>query len=116
MSQAASTPRIAGMGHLVTGAALAAILLGGCSDLYYDHRDTVSLGAGDAVATNIATQTVDFWPVAAGRRNIVSDGQKMQSAVERYRTNKVTPPSGIGTSSVSYQSAAPAATAPSTTP
>lgn len=88
-----------------------AMVLGGCSDIYYDHRDTVSLGAGDAVATNIATQTVDFWPREAGRRDIVSDGQKMQSAVERYRTNKVTAPVGIGTSSVGYQQAAPAAAA-----
>lgn len=98
MSRAARVFRF----HALTALALAAVL-GGCSDIYYDHRDTVSLGAGDAVATNIATQTVDFWPREAGRRNIVSNGQKMQTAVERYRTNKVTAPVGIGTSSVGYQ-------------
>lgn len=93
----------------------AAAALGGCSDIYYDHRDTVSLGAGDAVATNVATHTVDFWPRAAGERNITSDGQKMQSAAERYRTNKVTPPSGVGTSSVDYQQAPTPTTAPAVT-
>jgi hypothetical protein len=77
----------------------------GCSDIYYDRRDTVSLNACDAVATNIATHTVDVWPIVAGERNITSNGEKMQSAVERYRTNKVTPPVGIETSSVGYQPA-----------
>jgi hypothetical protein len=100
--------------HALAAFALA-MVLGGCSDIYFDRRDTVSLGAGDAVAANIATQTVDFWPRAAGERNIVSDGQKMQSAVERYRTNKVTPPAGIGTSSVGYQQPPSASAAPAVT-
>lgn len=91
-----------------------AVALGGCSDIYYDRRDTVTAGAGDAVATNIVSQTVDIWPEAAGNRNIVFNGQKMQSAVERYRTNKVTPPQGIGTSSVGY-APTPAAPTASTT-
>jgi hypothetical protein len=84
-----------------------ASLVAGCSDIYYDRRDTVSLDAGDAVATNIATHTIDVWPVEAGERRIVSNGQKMQSAVERYRTNKVIRPVGTGTSSVGYQQAQP---------
>jgi hypothetical protein len=92
-----------------------AAALGGCSDIYYDRRDTVSLGAGDAVATNRVTQAVDIWPEAAGERNIAFNGQKMQSAVERYRTNKVTPPQGIGTSSLGYQPASTAPTAPTST-
>jgi hypothetical protein len=91
-----------------------ALLLSGCSSIYYDRRDTVSFGAGDAVATNEVSQTVDIWPEAAGYRNITFNGQKMQSAVERYRTNKVTPPQGMNTSSVGYQQSSPAPTA--TTP
>jgi hypothetical protein len=83
-----------------------AVLVGasaaGCSDLYYDRRDTISLGAGDAVATNVATHTIDVWPPEAGETRIVSNGQKIQGAVERYRTNKVIPPVGTGTSSVGY--------------
>jgi len=88
-----------------------AALLGGCSSLYYDRSQSVSSAAGDAVATNKVSQTVDIWPEAAGYRNITSDGQKMQSAIERYRTNKVTPPQGISTSSVNYQQSSPPATA-----
>jgi len=89
-----------------------AAALGGCSDIYYDRRDTVSLGAGDAVAVNRVSQAVDMWPEVAGERNIAFNGQKIQSAVERYRTNKVTPPQGIGTSSLNYQTPPSAPTAP----
>jgi len=35
---------------------------------------------------------VDPWPSRSGNTNIAFNGQKMQSAVERYRTDKVTPP------------------------
>lgn len=69
--------------------------LAGCasSDLYLDRRDSIALGAGDAVAANAITQTVDPWPAGGGDKNIPFNGQKMQSAVERYRDGKVTPPS-----------------------
>jgi hypothetical protein len=87
--------------------ALAAVLvaLTGCSE-YLDRRDTVALSGGNAVATNKVTQMVDPWPRNSANRNIAFNGEKMQSAVERYRTNKVTPPVGTGTSGA-YQ--APAA-------
>ena len=99
---------------IATMAALGATLAG-CSDIYYDRRDTVSFQAGDAVTANKVVHAVDMWPAAAGYRDIESNGQKMQGAVERYRTNKVTPPVGIGTSAISPTTAAPAA-APSTSP
>jgi len=83
--------------------ALAALLaaLAGCSE-YLDHRDTISLGGGDSVATNKVTQMVDPWPRDSANRNIAYNGPKMETAVERYRTNRVIPPQGIGTSA-SYQ-------------
>jgi len=70
------------------------IWLGGCTqaDQYLDRRETVSLGAGDAIAGNQATQIVDPWPAYSGDKNLAFNGQKMQSAVERYRTGKVTAP------------------------
>jgi hypothetical protein len=40
--------------------------------------------------------------VRAGDRNIPHDGERMAAAAERYRTNKVTPLSTAGTSSVQY--------------
>jgi hypothetical protein len=99
---------------MLTAIVCASAMTAGCSEIYYGRHDTISLNAGDAVATNIVTQTVDVWPVAAGEQRIVSDGHIVQGAVERYRTNKVTPPVGTGTSSVSYQSAQPtSAAAPS---
>jgi hypothetical protein len=89
-------------------AALACTLFtGACTDMYLDRRDTVSFEAGDAVAVNKVTHMVDPWPVHAGNRNIAFDGERMQSAAERYRTNKVTPLSAASTSSVKYDSAAP---------
>jgi hypothetical protein len=83
------------MARLIAAAIAAGALgtsLGGCSDIYYDRRERIALGAGDAVAANEVAQMVDPWPAQSGNRNIAANGQKMQSAVERYRTNKVTPP------------------------
>jgi hypothetical protein len=77
-------------------------LLGACTDMYLDRRDTVSFGAGDAVASNMVTHMVDPWPAHAGNRNIAYDGERAAAAVERYRTNKVTPLSTAATSSVQY--------------
>jgi len=83
--------------------ALAALLaaLAGCSE-YLDRRDTISLGGGDSVATDKVTQMVDPWPRDSADRNIAFNGAKLETAVERYRTNRVIPPRGIGTSA-SYQ-------------
>ena len=81
----------------------AATLLGACTDMYLDRRDTVSFAAGDAVAVNKVTHMADPWPVRAGDRNIPHDGERMAAAVERYRTDKVKMPSGTGTSSVKYE-------------
>ena len=80
----------------------ATLLLGACTDMYLDRRETVSFGAGDAVAANKVTHMVDPWPARAGDRNITHDGERMADAAERYRTNKVTPLARTGTSSVSY--------------
>jgi hypothetical protein len=80
----------------------ATMLLGACTDMYLDRRDTVTFGAGDAVASNKVTHMVDPWPPRAGDRNIMFDGERMADAVERYRTNKVTPLTRTGTSSVGY--------------
>ena len=88
----------------LTVLALAATtMLGACTDMYLDRRDTVSFGAGDAVAVNKVTHMVDPWPVRAGDRNIPHDGERMAAAAERYRTDKVKTISTSGTSSVQFQ-------------
>ena len=92
--------------------ALAIVLavLGGCSE-YLDRRDTIALSGGNAVATNVVTHMVDPWPRASANRNIAFNGTRIESAFERYRTNKVITPRGIGTSST-YQDAAPVGASP----
>jgi len=95
--------------------ALAAMFaaLAGCSE-YFDRRDTIALSGGDAVATDKVTHMVDPWPRDSADRDIAFDGNKMEGAVDRYRTNKVIPPNGIGTSG-SYQPAPQAPTAQNNT-
>ena len=80
----------------------ATTLLGACTDMYLDRRDTVSFAAGDAPAANKVTHMIDPWPIRAGDRNIAFDGERMAAAAERYRTDKVKPLAGSSTSSVKY--------------
>lgn len=86
-------------------------MLGGCSDIYFDRRETVSLSADDHIATDRVAQMIDPWPPYVGKRDIAFDGQKMQSAVERYRNGKAIPPVNVTTSSAAYQAAQAAAAA-----
>lgn len=95
MSRSANL-RIWAFASLLTG------MTGGCSDIYFDRREALSFHAGDAVASNIAVQAIDPWPRDAGNRDLPSNGQRMQRAVERYRNNKTTPLATTGTSSVQY--------------
>jgi hypothetical protein len=85
------------------------MMLSGCSDIYFDRRETVALGADDHVAANRVAQMIDPWPRDVGRRQIAFDGQKMQGAVERYRTGRTIPPVNVTTSSTAYQQAEQAA-------
>jgi hypothetical protein len=77
---------------------LLAAVLAGCSDLYYDRRDTVSFAASDAIKTALAAQTIDPWPPASANRHIAANGVVVQSAVERYRTCQVIQPRGTSSS------------------
>jgi hypothetical protein len=86
MCQSKTKPTSRLIAATVAGAALSA-MLGGCSELYMDRRDQIGLSVGDAIAANNAMQTNDPWPAHSGNTNIAFNGQKMQTAVERYRTN-----------------------------
>lgn len=81
------------------GVMILSVMLAGCSDLYLDRRESVALGGGDAVVSNRIVQTIDPWPAAAADRRYVFNGDKMQSAAERYRTGKIIQPKGLGTTS-----------------
>jgi hypothetical protein len=87
-------PRTERRTRTIAVALASAITLAGCSDpgLYLDRRDSIALSAGDAVAANMAVQTIDPWPAHSGNTNLAANGQRMQSAIERYRTNLITPP------------------------
>jgi hypothetical protein len=97
--------------------ALGLSALTGCSDLYVDRRQTISFASGDAVAADKVAQMVDPWPAASAKRNIAFNGEKMQTAVERYRHGRIIAPVNATTSSVAYQQAQAAAnSASSSTP
>jgi hypothetical protein len=88
-------PDMRAMARLTAAVIAATALMGtlaGCSDMYFDRRDTIALSGGDAVATDQAMQMNDPWPPASRNTAIAANGQRMQSAVERYRTNIVTQP------------------------
>ena len=90
----------------VLAAALAVgTTLGGCSDIYWDRRETIALGANDAVETNKIIQIVDPWPPRVANRNFAFNGQRVQAAQQRYRENKVVSPVNVTTSSTAYQKA-----------
>jgi hypothetical protein len=87
--------------------------LGGCSDIYYDRRETTSLVSGEATAANIVTQTIDPWSPASGRRDIAYSGARAQMASECYRLGKVIKPvNAITTSSAGYSQSQSGASTP----
>lgn len=55
-----------------------------CTD-YLARRDSLALGAGDAVQTNIVTHTIDPWPRHAFSTTPTTSGDRAARAIERYR-------------------------------
>ena len=98
MSSSARTRALAAL--VAAGAAL-----GGCSDIYYDRRETVTLGASDALESNKVVHMVDPWPRSSVNREIAFNGERMERAQERYRHNRVIRPVNVTTSSAAYQRA-----------
>jgi hypothetical protein len=54
-------------------------------DQYFQRKNGVTLGAGNAAAVNSATHTIDPWPRYVGNTRIPGNGERMAGAVERYR-------------------------------
>jgi hypothetical protein len=113
MCQSKTKPTNRLIAATVASAALGS-MLGGCSDLYMDRRDKIGPSAGDAIAINQAMQTNDPWPAHSGNSKLAFNGQKIQSAVERYRTNTpwvpatpVVNPNGPQTQPPTQQTVAP---------
>jgi hypothetical protein len=91
-------PGIEGAGRAIAAVVTLGALLAGCSDIYYDRRETISLGAYDAVAANQVGQMVDPWPPYSNNPNLTFNGERMQRAIECYRINKVTQPTDLNPS------------------
>ncbi len=85
-------PRRSDKTRIVATAVLLGSVLAGCSDMYYDRRDTVSFAAYDATAAAQAVQIIDPWPPASADRSHTSNGAVVAGAVERYRTCQVVQP------------------------
>jgi len=71
---------------------LLALPAGACVD-YLNHRDSVTLAAGDAVHANAAIQTIDPWPGASREKQILYDGQYAKPRIDAYTT----PPAAAAT-------------------
>ncbi|MGO9389603.1 pilus assembly protein [Rhodoblastus sp.] len=65
-------------------AAALGLALSGCSNQYYERKDTVSWGAGDAVATNMVIQAPDPWPRGSKNTTIAANGGKLARVYRRY--------------------------------
>jgi hypothetical protein len=89
---------------------LLAAMLGGCSDIYFDRRETVALGADDHLASNSVEQMVDPWPRYVGNKNIAFNGERVQSGVERYRHHEVIQPMPLITNDYTQRHSPPALT------
>lgn len=77
----------------------------GCAEIYYDRRETVGAGSGDAVASNKVSQMIDPWSAASANNRIAFNGQLMQSAQDRYNRGKVITPVLPTQASKDYQQA-----------
>jgi len=96
----------------LVGLAFASVGLGGCrddylgvrdelrDDVYLARRDSITLSAGNAVATNRAIQTIDPWPWYVRDKRIHTNGERMYIAVDCYEKNQSKEPAGLATSEV----------------
>jgi hypothetical protein len=62
------------------------LMLAGCEhDRYLDRRDSVTFGAGNAVAANKAIQIIDPWPQDARTISHGMSGEQAVAAMEKLR-------------------------------
>jgi type IV pilus biogenesis protein CpaD/CtpE len=73
---------------------MACLILSACSQYsnrYAERVDTVTLSAGDAVASNAAVQIPTPWPRYSNDTTIAMDGERIARAVDRYREGEKQP-------------------------
>ena len=69
----------------------ACLLMSGCAD-YMAHRDSVTLGLGDAPQANIGIQAIKPFPPDAWNTRIGGDGRTVARAQQRYAPTAVIVP------------------------
>jgi hypothetical protein len=52
---------------------------------YFERKDGIMIGAGNAKSINSATHMIDPWNRNVGNTRIPGSGQRMSGAIERYR-------------------------------
>lgn len=70
------------------------LMLSACTQYqnrYVEREDTVTLSAGDAVASNAALQIPTPWPRYSNDTTIAMDGERIARAVARYREGEKQP-------------------------
>ena len=81
---------------VVVAVAVTSLYLAGCQEhRYLARRDGVTMGVGDANATNKATHTINPWPRYAKDTKIKSDGKRVLVGVKRYQENNSIEPQGL---------------------
>src|SRR5258708_24173315 len=58
---------------------------------YFQRKDTVTLGAGDAKEVNSVTHVIDPWPRYVGNTRIPGNGERMAGAAARNQTGNNLP-------------------------
>jgi len=81
------------------GLLAAPIALSGCraENRYLARRDSITLGAGEAVARNNEIQVIDPWPKQSQNPDFRTDGKRMLVGIERYQRNESLEPEGEDT-------------------
>jgi type IV pilus biogenesis protein CpaD/CtpE len=70
------------------------LMLSACTQYqnrYAEREDTLTLSAGDAVASNAAVQIPTPWPRYSNDTTIAMDGERIARAVDRYREGEHQP-------------------------
>ncbi|GBF25988.1 hypothetical protein MnTg02_01024 [bacterium MnTg02] len=89
----------------------ASFFLASCEERrYLSRRDAITLGAGDATATNQATHTINPWPRDAKNTTIESDGKRVLVGVKRYQKNQSLEPEGLESTTISVEEGSGAST------
>jgi hypothetical protein len=86
------------------------LMLAGCEhDRYLDRRDSVTFGAGNAIAANKAIQIIDPWPRDARTISHGMSGEQAVAVMEKFRRRAAgTQPSGAPQPTTLVNAPAPA--------